>query len=1128
MKLKPDLLAAKQWIFPLNRPKRDYQFNIAKHCLFENTLVALPTGLGKTFIAGVVMLNFYRWFPEGKVVFVAPTKPLVAQQIDACHKTCGIPGRDAAELTGNTPKPDRHKAWQQQRVFYMTPQTLENDLKSETGDARDICLLVIDEAHKGTGDYAYAKVVRYLMAKNPHFRVLALTATPGSTPEAVQAIVDALHISRIEIRDEQSLDIRGYINEKKIEQHIIPMNEGIAKLRDLLAKVMKGLMNKLASTGVLHGNLDPIMFHPFRAQVASKEISSRPDSRQLAWTFPVLRKVGALARAMGYLLEASPKMCHTSLTAEVETSKTTGKGSGFDKDPQFQVLMNELNLQKSHGFAPHPKMEKLKTLVVHHFGQRMGDNDVRTDGENPAMASDADNTRVMVFVSFREAVDEIVEYLNQESPLIRATKFIGQGTDKQGKKGYAQREQLEVIKRFKEGEFNVLVSTSIGEEGLDIGEIDMIVCYEAQKTPIRMLQRVGRTGRKREGYVHVLLAEGREELNWNKAQEAYADVQQSIVRGEQLEFYADVERLLPDSIKPDCVEMMMEIEEYDRLGTEKRRASSPSKGVKKRKRNDEVGRNIPAGASTGFVSVAELILKQGSKKRKKSDLRFDEDAGVDDETDEEIEAGPLALRRTASTSATTSSKAKKGKAKAKAKRASSMVEGGKKKATSTRKKKADADSKRLNEMTFSQLVRKGEEDSDDMEIERGLVVPRPHTHKSLSPSTPSRSHSPSVPRQINPTLPLSSPEVPLALEQSVIDICSDSDSRSTSPSPKHRMPASPDRAMMDVMVDDSSPDSSKPLTAVVTEERSLTSSSTRNACSVQEDDQSFAYLLSGSEDDAMMGSSPPRPSKRSEPPVASDDIEIVYDGTQVDSPVSVTSSPAGPNGTSRSKEDSRAMPPPALLPLRLNRSISSPSAPPESTFPVRQAGRSNKRAHLLHDPGSSPLRTPPPSQKRIHHAREPSPSTPSPPVRRKKLRIEDTAAARNANPWIDVEATHSGDEISGGSSDVERMDGEDEDDKQFITEASMTQVSPSYDQYAAYRQSLLSQAPAGTKVPAFAGPPQRRGATYRLGPTRENTRRVPVSSSPPREGELPDEYMLGSFVVDDEAEISYMPSSEGI
>ena len=57
MKLTPDLLEAKHWVYPLNHPKRDYQYNIVKNCLFENTVVALPTGLGKTFIAGVVMLN---------------------------------------------------------------------------------------------------------------------------------------------------------------------------------------------------------------------------------------------------------------------------------------------------------------------------------------------------------------------------------------------------------------------------------------------------------------------------------------------------------------------------------------------------------------------------------------------------------------------------------------------------------------------------------------------------------------------------------------------------------------------------------------------------------------------------------------------------------------------------------------------------------------------------------------------------------------------------------------------------------------------------------------------------------------------------------------------------------------
>lgn len=102
-----------------------------------------------------------------------------------------------------------------------------------------------DEAHKGTGDYAYAQVVRYLMAKNPHFRVLALTATPGSKPDAVQAIVDCLHISHIEIRDEQSLDLAPYLHKKHIKQHVIPMSEDVAKVRDMLAAVMNVRVDSL-------------------------------------------------------------------------------------------------------------------------------------------------------------------------------------------------------------------------------------------------------------------------------------------------------------------------------------------------------------------------------------------------------------------------------------------------------------------------------------------------------------------------------------------------------------------------------------------------------------------------------------------------------------------------------------------------------------------------------------------------------------------------------------------------------------------------------------------------------------------------------------------------------------------
>lgn len=196
----------------------------------------------------------YRWFPEGKIVFAAPTKPLVAQQIEASHQTCGIPGYDAIELTGQIQRTKRadyvsrnsdlglvltSTQWQTKRVFYMTPQTLINDLTTQTCDPRHIVLIVIDEAHKGTGDYAYAQIVRYMMAANPFHRILALTATPGNNPDAVQAVIDSLHLSHIEIRDENSLDLQKYRHKKHTSQHVIEMTGDLLRIRDLLQRLME-------------------------------------------------------------------------------------------------------------------------------------------------------------------------------------------------------------------------------------------------------------------------------------------------------------------------------------------------------------------------------------------------------------------------------------------------------------------------------------------------------------------------------------------------------------------------------------------------------------------------------------------------------------------------------------------------------------------------------------------------------------------------------------------------------------------------------------------------------------------------------------------------------------------------
>ena len=645
---------------------------------------------------------------------------------------------------------------------------------------------------------------------------------------------------------------------------------------------------------------------------------------------------------------------------------------------------------------------------------------------------------------------------------------------------------------------------------------------------------MGRTGRKREGFVHVLLAEGREETNWNKAREAYNQVQRSIVRGDQLELYDDVERLLPDHVKPECLEMMMEIQEYDRSATERSRETAAKGPSKKRKRNDNPARDIPPGACTGFVSVADLLVKQKDKKRKKV-ARFDEDAGLDDETDEEIEAGLFAPRRATSMSAVPSTPPK-----INLKRAKTMANKRKKgKAAARKPKRVRAED---TEMTSSQFARVGAEDSDDKEIERGLQsasVGRPSRSPSLIPSGSSR-----------PT----SPDLPLAQNQSVIDICT-SAAPSRSPSPSHEVryatPATP-RSSGNVLASQhippspaksrSTPEPDATVAAAVPESH-RGGCSDRNIhlneeCEPSREEDSLAWLLEDSEDgeDVESGPSKPRPStsKLSDSDVIVEDSEL-----EDESPIILISSPMRP--APRETSPPIISPPPRLWP---SASHDSPVIAPPPSFPIRVAGRAKKRLAIADS--SSPAR-PPLSQKRVRRraSESSSPPPPPPPLRlpptspakkrqRQKIKVRDTAAAARLNPWIDVEAAHSGDEVSDGSASASEEDGEEDGtDRRFVTDLPPTQASPSYDQSAVYRQSLLSQAPAGRRpfaVPVFAAPPVRRGGRVQGLVRADAARRrqdvdVARSSSPPPDEE--DYYMLGSFVVDDETEIlSVMQSSE--
>jgi Fanconi anemia group M protein len=193
--------------------------------------------MGKTLIAAVVMYNFHRWYPNDLIVFMAPTRPLVSQQLEACRNTVGIHPTRTVELTGQVVASKREKIWKTKSVFFLTPQVMMSDLMNGSCPAEKVRCVVVDEAHKAVGEHAYAQVISILTKTNPLFRVLALSATPGSDLPAVKQVLRNLLISRVELRAENSTDIMPYTNEKDTRTIVTPLDDYLQSVYDRLLDV---------------------------------------------------------------------------------------------------------------------------------------------------------------------------------------------------------------------------------------------------------------------------------------------------------------------------------------------------------------------------------------------------------------------------------------------------------------------------------------------------------------------------------------------------------------------------------------------------------------------------------------------------------------------------------------------------------------------------------------------------------------------------------------------------------------------------------------------------------------------------------------------------------------------------
>ncbi len=467
---------------------RLYQETIFNTCSKKNTLVVLPTGMGKTNIFLMLAAHRLKLYPQSKIMFLGPTKPLIDQYKTVFLKNFDLPEEEVAVFTGNVKPDKRAEMWKTSRIIFSTPQGVENDIISGRIKLEEVSLLGIDEAHRAVGDYAYVFVAKQYMKKARYPKILGLTASPGDDLEKISEICGNLYIEDIEARNDEDPDVKPYVQDMNIKWEKVELNEALKDVQKNLKLFLKDRASKLKEYGVLHRkDLDFISktdMLKLQAQLRGQAASGEQDF--VIWNaISVLAEIMKMSHALELLESQSVHSCYTylqDLNKEGFNPKSKAV-KNIVKDLYFRTALIKLQ-RLTEANIEHPKLEKLKEIVTDELHE---------------------GAKIMIFNQYRDNAQKVVEELNK-IPGVNAKLFVGQM--KKGETGLSQKKQKEVIDEFREGVFNTLVATSVGEEGLDIPQVDSVIFYEPVPSAIRTIQRRGRTGRQAEGFVKILMTTG--------------------------------------------------------------------------------------------------------------------------------------------------------------------------------------------------------------------------------------------------------------------------------------------------------------------------------------------------------------------------------------------------------------------------------------------------------------------------------------------------------------------------------------------------------------------------------------------------------------------------------------------
>ena len=438
---------------------REYQVNLAKQAMSENCLIVLPTGLGKTAVALQVIAEFLSK-RKGGVLFLAPTRVLAHQHYEFLKNSLLI--EDIALITGEDLINKRKKLWINS-VICATPEIVKNDLDRQLVSPKQFSLIIFDEAHRTIGYYAYAGIAERF--QNSDLRIIGMTATLPSEKEKASEILRVLKIASIAQRTEESSDVKPYIQQTDTEWITVELPSELKQIQFCIKTAIESRYDELRRMGLSLSNSRSLS-----ELLRVREFVLRQNRRAAKPLFTAIRLIHALN-----ILESHGVTTFLRFCDRTRQKKGIGIKDLFENDPNFVKAIKLAKDAQAKGIE-HSKIIKLKEVLQRISG------------------------KALVFTSYRDSVDVIHQKLTEMG--ISAGFLIG----KAGETGLKQKKQIETLQKFRDGVYKVLIATRVGEEGLDISEVNHVIFFDNVPSSIRYVQRKGRTGRKDYGKLIVLIA----------------------------------------------------------------------------------------------------------------------------------------------------------------------------------------------------------------------------------------------------------------------------------------------------------------------------------------------------------------------------------------------------------------------------------------------------------------------------------------------------------------------------------------------------------------------------------------------------------------------------------------------